>query len=348
MKTIRMARPRGRVVLHDMEPTTETLRSEVIAGLSRSPRTLPCKFFYDERGAELFEEICRLDAYYQTRTETGILRASIEEIAEALGPGLRLVEPGSGSGEKTQLLLRNLHDPVAYVPIDISRSQLMEYAIAMSEEYPELEVLPVCADYTKPLALPQPEREPRRTAVFFPGSTIGNFEPPAATAFLERLAAMCEPGGAILIGVDLKKDRERLELAYDDPEGVTAAFNLNLLSRINAECGADFDLDGWRHRAVYGEETGRIEMHLVSVRNQSVRIPGGNGEEPFTVTFRAGEFIDTEHSYKYTVPEFSALAREAGLDTERVWTDGACMFGLLLLRVPLRGGGVSASGPVVG
>jgi len=335
MKTVHSDR-RGTVVLHDLEPTTATLRSEVLAGLERTPRTLPCKFLYDERGAVLFEEICRLDAYYQTRTEIAILHENIADIASALGPGLRLVEPGSGSGEKTRLLLENLDDPVAYVPVDISRAQLVEYAISVAAAHPELEVLPVCADYTRPLALPAPAREPRRTTVFFPGSTIGNFEPAEAQSFLERLAAMCGTGGAVLIGVDLKKDRARLERAYDDPEGVTAAFNLNLLARVNAECGADFDLDAFEHRAVYDEQRGRIEMHLVSRRDQTVRFPRGNGDDGRAVTFRAREFIDTEHSYKYDLPGFTALARRAGLDTERVWTDPERLFSVFLLRVPVR------------
>ena len=334
MRTVPIERTRGRVMLYDLEPTSATLRSEVVSGLRRTPKTLPCKFFYDERGAALFEEICRLEAYYQTRTETGILRANLTGIAAALGPGLRLVEPGSGSGEKTRMLLDSLVDPVAYVPVDISRTQLVEYAIRVAGEYPELEVLPVCADYTRPLALPDPERQPRGTAVFFPGSTIGNFEPAEAGSFLRRLGAACGPGGAILIGVDLKKDRARLERAYNDPEGVTAAFNLNLLARINAECGADFDLDAFAHRAVYNDRLGRIEMHLVSLRDQTVRIPGAEGGTPFTVSFRRAEFIDTEHSYKYAIPEFALLARSAGLRAERVWTDERRRFGVMLLRVP--------------
>jgi len=344
MKTVQIDRARGTIVLHDLEPSSATLRSEVLAGLATTPKTLPCKFLYDERGADLFEEICRLDAYYQTRTETGILRDNIEDIAGALGPGLRLVEPGSGSGEKSRLLLDNLDDPVAYVPVDISRAQLVEYAISVEAAHPDLEVIPVCADYTRTLALPAPMREPRRTAVFFPGSTIGNFEPGDAESFLHRLAVMCGTGGAILVGVDLKKDRARLERAYDDPEGVTAAFNRNLLARVNAECGADFEVRAFDHRAVYDERRGRIEMHLVSRRDQSVRFPANDGQAECAVAFHAGEFIDTEHSYKYDVPGFTALARRAGLDTERIWTDAERLFGVFLLRVParLRGGSWAA------
>jgi dimethylhistidine N-methyltransferase len=345
MKAVHSDRARGAVVLHDLQPSTGTLRSEVVAGLGRTPRTLPCKFLYDERGAELFEEICRLDAYYQTRTETGILRDNIADIAAALGPGLRLVEPGSGSGEKTRLLLANLEDLVAYIPVDISRTQLVEYAIGVAAAHSDLEVLPVCADYTRPLALPAPARAPRRTAVFFPGSTIGNFEPAEAQSFLQRLGALCQSGGAILIGVDLKKDRARLERAYDDPQGVTAAFNLNLLARVNAECGADFELDAFAHRAVYDEQRGRIEMHLVSRREQTVRFPPVNGDAGRSVSFHTGEFIDTEHSYKYSVPEFATLARRAGLNTERVWTDAAGLFSVFLLRVPVRVNGGSWAAP---
>lgn len=300
-------------------------RREVAAGLSRSPKSWPCKFLYDYEGSLLFDRICALDEYYVTRTEISILRAHAEEIGSLCGPGCMIAELGSGSGVKTRLLLDALADPAAYAPIDISRRQLIESAAALRRRYPALEVMPLCADYNEPLRLPRPSRTPRRRIVFFPGSTIGNFEPGDAAVFLRRMASMCGDGGAILIGADMRKPRAMLERAYNDGQGVTAAFNLNVLRRINRELGANFRLGQFAHRAVYNEELGRIEMRLVSLCAQAVNIGGA------AFSFRRGEFITTEHSYKYTPDLFAALARRAGLAVHRMWTDPRGWFGVYFL-----------------
>jgi dimethylhistidine N-methyltransferase len=317
----------GRVTLYDYEPTADDVAGEVLRGLASPDKTLPCKLFYDARGSELFEQICTLDEYYPTRTELGILQEYGRQMAALIGPRVRLAELGSGSSTKTRLLLDRLADPAAYVPIDISRVQLLEAATALAADYPDLPVLAVCADYTQPFELPEPPTPAARTVAFFPGSTIGNLEPPDAARFLRRIAKWCGRGGGLLLGVDLKKDRAILEPAYDDSRGVTAAFNLNLLERINRELGADFQLDGFRHRAVYNDDRGRIEMHLDSLRPQTVHLLGHD------VHFAEGETIDTEHSYKYDVEVFERLAGRTGFEMVRVWTDPRRLFGVLYLTV---------------
>lgn len=298
---------------------------DVVAGLSSRPKTLPCKYLYDARGSELFERICELEAYYPTRADLDATARNIDRIVARVGPSARLVELGSGSSTKTRVLLDHLPDLVAYVPIDISVSALEDSAASIRAEYPALEVLPVLADYTQSVTLPATARDTERTLIYFPGSTIGNFHPPDAIAFLRRIGAACGRGGAALIGVDLKKDKAMLELAYDDPEGVTAAFNLNLLTRINRELGADFDVRAFAHHARYDEELGRIEMHLVSARSQVVAL----GEHH--ITLAAGETIRTEESYKYSIDDFARLATEAGLSVEEVWTDDRGLFSLQFL-----------------
>jgi dimethylhistidine N-methyltransferase len=322
--------PAPRIVLRDEAPATGDLRADVLRGLSLPARTLPCKYFYDAHGASLFERICELEAYYPTRTELGILHEHIGDISMQLGPECLIVEFGSGSGTKTRLLLEHLDDPIGYVPIDISRAQLIATARTLDRQFPRLEVLPVCADYTRALELPETARPARRTVVFFPGSTIGNFEPADAAKFLKRVATLVGENGAILIGVDRRKDPCRLELAYNDPEGVTAEFNLNLLSRINRELDADFDLARFAHSAIYNETAGRIEMRLISLEAQTVRIPDGRGSFR---SFRldAGEVIVTEHSYKYDVGGFSDLAGIAGLAISHQWTDPERLFSLFLM-----------------
>jgi len=287
----------------------------VWAGLGGARKTLPCKYLYDARGSQLFERICELAEYYPTRTELAIMEAHAGEMARRLGPRCLLVEYGSGSSRKTRLLLDRLEAPAGYVPIDISRDALAASVRALAEAYPDLEVLPVCADYTEPIELPVPSRPAARRGVYFPGSTIGNFSPAEAQRFLARMARVAGRGGAILIGVDLRKDRRTLERAYDDASGVTAAFNLNLLSRLNRELGADFDPGRFAHRAVWNEAAGRVEMHLVSRTRQSVSVAGRR------FAFAAGESIHTENSYKYTLEQFARLAAGAGLTVERVWTD---------------------------
>jgi dimethylhistidine N-methyltransferase len=308
------------------EPASEAYRREVVEGLARSPKAIHCKFLYDQRGSELFDRICELPEYYPTRTELGIMRDHAGEMAMRIGPRALLIEYGSGSSLKTPILLDALEDPVAYVPIDISREHLMSSVERLAERYPELEILPVAADYTSPVELPEPRRHPERRVVYFPGSTIGNFEPGEAREFLRRMAGRVDHGGGVLIGVDLEKDDAVLEAAYNDAQGVTAEFNLNLLRRFNRELGADFDLDAFRHLAFYNRDAGRIELHLESLADQTVHL---GGEE---IHFDRGEQIHTEYSYKYTLGGFRALAAEAGLEVEEVWTDDRRLFSVQYLR----------------
>jgi len=304
----------------DLEPAASDFLEQAVAGLSSSPRTLPSKFFYDERGSDLFQEICELPEYYVTRTETEILRQYGTEIAESIGENAELVGFGTGAGVKTRMVLDHLQNVIAYVPVDISKQRLTESAEALSREMPALEILPVCADYLQPFELPTPTRKPAHIAVYFPGSTIGNMVPHIAQHFLERVCRLCGHSGGLIIGVDLQKSRKVLEAAYNDSAGVTAAFNLNMLERANRELGADFDLSQWRHRAIYNEQAHRIEMHLVSECAQSVHL----GERAFD--FDAGEKIITEFSYKHTIESFSALAASAGFQLARVWTDPEKLF----------------------
>ena len=303
--------------------------TDVIAGLGGSPKSLPCKYFYDAAGTELFDRICDLDAYYPTRTEIGILNQHAREMAWLIGPRARLVELGSGSSTKTRILLDQLPDLDAYVPVDISPEYLARATRELARDYPGLRVVPVVADYTEPFALPKGERA-ARTVAFFPGSTIGNLEPEQARDFLHVVAGLCQGGGGLLIGIDLKKDRQMLEAAYDDDQRVTAAFNLNLLARINRELDGDFDLGAFRHRAFYDEAEGRIEMQLVSLRRQSVEV----GESVFR--FDEGEPITTEYSYKYEVGGFAELAKSAGFTCVRIWTDDRRLFSVQYFGVERR------------
>lgn len=324
----------GALTLHDFAPAPDRLLDDVLHGLSLPQKKLPPKYFYDAVGARLFERICELDAYYPTRTEIGILEREGAEIAAALGPHVRLVEFGSGSGIKTRLLLERLDRPAAYMPIDISRQQLAEFALSVAAAFPRLEVAPVCADYTSAWQLPRAGTDAARTVVFFPGSTIGNFEVPEAEQFLRRTAALCGEQGGLLVGVDLKKPPSIVERAYNDPEGVTAEFNLNLLRRINREAPADFDLAAFAHHAPYDAEAGRIEMRLVSRHAQTVEIGrGADGAPLLRADFAAGEHIVTEYSHKYAPDEFAALAARAGWQVQRRWTDEREWFGVFLLGV---------------
>lgn len=303
---------------HDQHPEPADFLQEVIAGLRGQPRSVPPKFFYDETGSRLFDRICATPEYYPTRTEIGILRENVAAIVGHVGRDCLLIEPGSGNSAKVRELLTPLM-PRVYMPVDISRQYLRESAARLAREYPWLEVRAACADFTTGQRLPGIPERGRRVA-FFPGSSVGNFEPAAARAFLAFLAETVGEDGGLLIGVDLKKDTAVLEAAYNDAEGATAAFNLNLLTRINRELHADFDLDGFAHHAFYNPEHGRVEMHLVSCGNQRVRIQGQRFE------FRSGETIHTENSYKYTVQEFAALAAEAGFRQDAVWTDAESLF----------------------
>lgn len=323
-----MSQPSGEVELLDLAPATSDFLEEVVAGLSSSPRTLPSKFFYDARGADLFVQICELPEYYITRTEHQILRAHGAEMAASIGANAELVGFGTGAGIKTRMLLDHLENPIAYVPVDISKEGLKESARTLHEAMPDLEILPVCADYLQELRLPIPSRKPDHVAVYFPGSTIGNLEPAVAREFLRRVCELCGRSGGLIIGVDLQKPREILEAAYNDKAGVTAEFNFNLLVRANRELGADFVLPCWRHQAEYNEQQGRIEMHLISERAQTVHI----GDHEFS--FEAGERIISEFSYKHTVAGFAELAASAGFRLSRTWSDPQQLFAVFHFIVP--------------
>jgi dimethylhistidine N-methyltransferase len=306
------------VHFHDLHPTAADMRAEVLAGLGLARKRIAPKFFYDAAGSRLFDAICALPEYYPTRTEIGLLRRHGAEMAARLGRDALLVELGSGSSLKIRVLLQALR-PAVYMPVDISKDHLLCSAEALAAAFPELQVHAVCADYSAPFSLPVDDHEHPRAA-FFPGSSVGNFEPADAERFLRRVGDLLGPGGRLLIGVDLIKDQRRLEAAYNDAEGVTAAFNLNLLARINRELGGDFQLDAFRHDAWFNTEQSRIEMHLVSTREQQVRVAGRR------FGFREGETIHTECSYKYTVDDFHRLARRAGFEPEQVWIDSERLF----------------------
>ncbi len=306
---------------------TDELR-EIITGLRQPQKSISSKFFYDEQGSRLFDEICDLPEYYLTRTEIGILHENAREIAQSIGPRASLIEFGSGSNLKNRILLQTLDRLAAYVPVDISREYLVKAADEIAREFPGIEVLPVAADFTHPFDLPDPVVTPVRNVVYFPGSTIGNFSHSAANGLLRVMHHEAGDNGALLIGIDLRKDKAIIEPAYNDEAGVTAAFNLNVLRRINREFGADFKFENFRHRAIYSEEFGRIEMYLVSLCEQTVKI---DGEE---FAFAAGESILTEHSHKYTIEGFTAMAERVGFRLENCWSDSQEMFAVLyFLRV---------------
>ncbi|CAA9352321.1 MAG: FIG01210717: hypothetical protein [uncultured Lysobacter sp.] len=312
--------------LTDLRPTPGDILGDTLAGLSMSPRRLPSKYFYDARGSKLFEQITRQPEYYPTRVELGLLEDRVADIACAVGPNVHVVEYGSGSGRKTRLLLEALNHPVAYTPIEISRSTVLESTARLAEEFPHIEMLPVCADFTRPVTLPEPLQDARSTLVFFPGSTLGNFVDDDAVTLLAAMRETMGPHGQALIGIDLDKDPSLLEAAYNDAAGVTAQFTLNLLTRLNREIGSDFDIDAFMHRAVYARERGRIETDLVSLQGQTVHVAGRAFE------FAAGEAMRVEYSCKYTDERFAALAARAGLRVVDGWNDPRDWFGLRLLQ----------------
>lgn len=297
----------------------------MLQGLQDARKELPSKYFYDDTGSQLFEQICELDEYYLTRTELGIMQEQMQEIVSLLGPHCLLIEYGSGNSTKTRMLLNALQDPAGYVPIDIAKEQLLRSVADLALTYPELEVLPVCADYTSDFELPLPGKPVVQRVAYFPGSTIGNFDREPARQFLQKIARVCQ-GGGLLIGVDLKKDFNILHRAYNDSQGMTAQFNKHLLVRMNQELDADFQLNQFGHYAFYNPGQSRIEMHLVSLKNQAVRI--GDVE----ISFKLGESIWTESSYKYTLEEFAQLAATAGFTVERVWTDSRKLFSVQYLK----------------
>lgn len=312
----------------DLKPGTGSFLDDVVKGLSAARKTLPPKYFYDERGAQLFDAICELPEYYPTRTELAMLERSAPDIAQRIGAGSAIVEYGSGSGRKTRLVVRALQ-PHVYVAVDISGEQLREAGTALAREFPGVRVIALCADYTHELPLDEIAMDDvSRRVVFFPGSTIGNFDPADALAFLRNARQVAGRGGAMLVGVDLKKDPARLHAAYNDAQGVTAAFDLNVLVRINRELHADFDLDRFEHRAHYDEREGRIEMHLVSRGAQRVHVDGR------AFDFRDGETIHTENSYKYSVEDFQTLAARAGFEAVHCWVDPQRLFSIHYLTVP--------------
>jgi L-histidine Nalpha-methyltransferase len=317
----------ARFAFLDLAPGEESFRDAVVHGLARPRKAIPCKFFYDERGSALFERICRLPEYYLTRTEIAILEQNADEIAAQMGAYSRMIEFGSGASHKARILLQALDRPVAYVPVDISREHLRVEAASLAGDFPEVAIVAVCADYTGPFALPSLPGPSGKRVGFFPGSTIGNFEPDTALRFLANCAQILGPGGEMLIGVDLKKDSRILDAAYNDRAGVTALFNLNLFERINRELDGDLDLDLFEHFAFYSESKGRIELYIRSLADQQAAIAGRR------FYFTAGELIHTEYSYKYSVAELRRLAAGAGFRPVDTWTDPAELFSVHYFRL---------------
>lgn len=303
----------------EMSPALADLASpsdhdDVLAGLHAPRKRLPVRMLYDARGAALFEQITTLDAYYPTRTELELLAHHLPQIAYHVGPEVRVVEPGSGAGVKTRMLLRALERPSNFVPIDVADEQLARTAEALRAEFPATEIQPLVADYTKPFELPVPQHEWRRTLTFFPGSTIGNFEPSEARTFLARFGRLTGTDRMLLLGADGTRDPGQLVRAYDDEHGVTAAFNKNVLAHVNRTHAATFDLDAFEHRAVWNAEHSRVEMHLVSTHRQLVRVAGE------VISFVAGESIITEHCYKHTPEALRAILAAAGWRPRQIYT----------------------------
>lgn len=313
------------LTLIDLKPDQVDMHAEVLAGLAAVPKSLPPKFFYDERGSALFEQITELEDYYPTRTEVAILKQHRASIADAVGAESFLIEYGSGASVKIRILLEALR-PVGYMPVDISRNHLLEASRALAAEFDWLDIYPTCADYSSALPLPDVADGHRRVA-FFPGSSVGNFEPADAVTFLQEIASVVGSGGALLIGVDTKKEPALLQRAYDDPGGITAQFNRNVLCHINAALGANFDPEAFEHLARYDARLGRVEMHLVSTKPQQVDVAGTR------IEFAQGEALHTENSYKYAPEEFDVLARRANFALQQRWTDERGWFAVTLYRV---------------
>ena len=309
----------------DRRPPINDVLEVVQRGLRLQPKRLPSWLFYDERGSQLFEDICEQPEYYLTRAEIDLLNVHAGDIAEVLGEDVRLIEYGSGSAIKTHMLLEQLRSPVSYMPVEISPEPLRQSVERFSELFPTLAIQPFCADFTRPLRLPIPPRAPRRNVIYFPGSTIGNFEARDAIDLLRKMRNEMGEGGGILIGADLKKDPAVIEAAYNDKAGITAEFTLNMLVRLNREIGSDFDLGAFRHRAHYNPMAGRIETHIVSTRSQQVRVGRMH------VGFGDGEAMQVEYSCKYSLEDFAALAAHAGLKVRHVWLDPQRLFSVQFL-----------------
>ena len=304
-------------------------QQDVLTGLSAEQKTLPCKYFYDETGSQLFEAICDLDEYYVTRTEVSLLQNAVGDIAQCIGPEASIIEPGSGAGTKIRLLLDSLEAPRSYTPVEISRETLLQSVESLSAAFPDIAMRPIAGDFDQVFSEPDHFRQPeaRKRVVFFPGSTIGNFDRTAALGFLRKLASVVGSGGGLLIGVDLIKDRDVLLEAYNDADGITAAFNKNLLRRINDELDGGFELDRFAHQSIYNENHHRIEMHLVSRCDQSVRVQ----QQDFR--FAEGESIHTENSHKYSITSFAELAAAAGFTLREYWKDSRDWFATLYFEV---------------
>lgn len=309
-------------MIANYDPAVIAEIDEIVAGLKLPQKKLSPKYFYDERGSQLFDAITELEEYYPTRTEAEILRKAVPDLFKGSGSGVSIVEYGSGSSIKTEILLDHLPQLNSYVPLDISGEHLHLSADRLADRYPDLEIIPVVADYTQPFELPELDG---RKIVFFPGSTIGNFEREQAIEFLRSIGELIGPDGGLLLGVDLKKDPARLHAAYNDAKGVTAAFNLNLLNHLNRNYDAEFDPTRFYHYAFYNPRAGRIEMHLVSDRAQLINVAGE------IIPFREGETIWTESSCKYTVQEFEQVAHLAGLRVDQVWVDENKLFSVQYL-----------------
>lgn len=310
----------------DLGPASCDAEQEILGGLNQPQKQISPKYFYDEAGSRLFDEICAQPEYYPTRTELGIMQAHIGDIAKLVGSQASVIEFGSGSSLKTRLLLRHLPKLAAYVPVDISKDILEGTAEELAADFPDIEILPVCADFTQPFRLPTPKIMPKRNLVFFPGSTIGNLEADKALSLLQVMREEAHSDGALLIGVDLVKPPEILEPAYNDAAGVTANFNLNLLERLNREYDANFNLPAFQHWAIYDAENSRIEMRLVSLQKQRVRVAG----ESFNLD--RGEYIITEHSHKYSLDQFESMTNAAGFEVQDVWTDEEKLFSVQYLK----------------
>ena len=310
---------------NDATPDVGDDHAQIIEGLCARQKWISPKYFYDERGSELFDAICRLPEYYPTRVELALMDRHIGEIAELVGPRASVIEFGAGSNLKVRMLLDGLDRPAAYVPVEISADYLVKQAEELARDYPNVHVQPVFADFTKPFELPDHPVTPERNLIFFPGSTIGNFTRPQAADLLEVMKLEASTGGALLIGVDLRKDPAVLHAAYNDRQGVTAEFNLNVLRRLNRELGANFALGHFRHEAIYDESEGRIEMRLVSTRAQAVAIAAQR------IEFAEGEYIITEYSHKYSVEEFIALAEGTGFAARKTWIDAHSLFSIHFL-----------------
>jgi len=318
------------------EEETSAFAADVLRGLTASPKRLPPKYFYDDAGSLLFERITELPEYYPTRCELAILRAHAAEIVQLIPPGAALIEFGSGSTKKARILLRAARSLACYVPVDICGEMVEREAAELRRDFPALKVLAVTADFTRSFELPAAAEAASARVGFFPGSTIGNFEPHEAAAFLRHAARMLGPGAVLIVGVDLIKSAEVLKAAYNDKAGITAKFNLNLLKRINRELGGTFKLDTFEHHAVYNRERNRVEMHLASLKRQKIKVAGES------VDFRAGETIHTENSYKYSAESLAALARGVGWLPAGAWTDADQYFSIQVFKLGEERGGAEA------